>query len=50
VLVGDVRGGPLSAPLDVTTGVAWAGFANARLASTVGKALTAELRARALIA
>ena len=50
VLVGDVRGGPLAAPLDVTTGVAWAGFANAKLASTVGEALTAELRARGLIA
>jgi fructose-1,6-bisphosphatase/inositol monophosphatase family enzyme len=50
VLVGDVRGGPLTAPLDVTTGIAWAGFANARLASSVGKALTAELRARGLIA
>jgi hypothetical protein len=50
VLVGDPRGGPLTAPLDVTTGVAWAGFANARLAATVGQALTDELRARGLIA
>ena len=49
VIVTDPRGAPLAAPLDVTTDVAWLGFANAELARSVGGALTAELRARGLI-
>ena len=49
VIVTDPRGAPLSAPLDVTSDVAWIGFANAELARSVGGALTAELRARGLI-
>jgi len=49
VIVTDPRGMPLAAPMDVTSDVAWMGFANAQLAQTVGGALTAELRARGLI-
>jgi fructose-1,6-bisphosphatase/inositol monophosphatase family enzyme len=49
VLVTDPRGAPLAAPLDVTSDVAWMGFANAELARSVGGALTAELRERGLI-
>jgi fructose-1,6-bisphosphatase/inositol monophosphatase family enzyme len=49
VIVTDPRGAPLAAPLDVTSDVAWTGFANLELARTVGGALTAELRARGLI-
>ena len=45
----DPRGAPLAAPLDVTSDVAWIGFANAELARSVGGALTAELGARGLI-
>ena len=45
----DPRGAPLSAPLDVTSDVAWLGFANDEIARSVGGALTAELRARSLI-
>src|SRR5262245_27238192 len=49
VIVTDPRGAALAAPLDVTTDVAWMGFANPDLASFGGGALTAELRARGLI-
>jgi hypothetical protein len=49
VVVTDPRGGPLAAPLDVTSDVGWVGFANAELARTVGGALAAELRARGLL-
>ena len=49
VIVSDPRGARLAAPLDVTSDVAWIGFANAALARSVGGALTAELRARGLI-
>jgi fructose-1,6-bisphosphatase/inositol monophosphatase family enzyme len=49
VVVTDPRGARLAAPLDVTSDVAWVGFANADLARAVGGALTAELRARGLI-
>jgi fructose-1,6-bisphosphatase/inositol monophosphatase family enzyme len=48
VVVSDPSGRPLAAPLDVTTDVAWVGFANRHLARTVGEALGAELRARGL--
>jgi len=49
VVVTDPRGARLAAPLDVTSDVAWLGFANAELARSVGGALTAELRARGLL-
>ena len=49
VIVTDPRGAPLAAPMDVTSDVAWIGFANTQLARSVGGALTAELRARGLI-
>jgi fructose-1,6-bisphosphatase/inositol monophosphatase family enzyme len=49
VIVTDPRGAPLVAPLDVTSDVAWFGFANVQLARSVGGALTAELRARGLL-
>ncbi|MES1209555.1 MAG: inositol monophosphatase [Pseudomonadota bacterium] len=49
VIVTDPAGGRLQAPLDVTTDVAWLGFANPALAAAVGDALRAELRARGLL-
>ena len=49
VIVTDPRGRRLAAPLDVTSDVAWIGFANAELARSVGGALTAELLARGLL-
>ena len=49
VIVTDPRGARLAAPLDVTSDVAWVGFANAELARSVGGALTAELAARGLL-
>jgi fructose-1,6-bisphosphatase/inositol monophosphatase family enzyme len=41
-VITDPRGGPLDAPLDTTTAVAWAGYANADLAARIGPIL-AEL-------
>jgi fructose-1,6-bisphosphatase/inositol monophosphatase family enzyme len=41
-VVTDPRGAPLDAPLDTTTGVAWAGYANPALAARIGPIL-AEL-------
>ncbi len=35
----DPRGKPLDAPLDTTTGVAWVGYANRRLATLIGPIL-----------
>lgn len=49
VMVTGPSGEPLRAPLDVTTDVAWLGFANPGLAELVGGALRAELRARRLL-
>jgi fructose-1,6-bisphosphatase/inositol monophosphatase family enzyme len=49
VIVTDLRGKPLAAPIDVTSDVAWMGYANKKLARSVGAALSAELRARGLI-
>jgi hypothetical protein len=46
VAVTGVDGRPLRAPFDVTSEVAWLGFANAELAARVGGALAAELAAR----
>jgi hypothetical protein len=49
VIVTDPGGAPLRAPLDVSTEVAWIGFANSALARTVGEALRAELKSRGLL-
>lgn len=49
VVVSAPGGGPLRAPLDVTTEVAWVGFANREIARRVSPALEAELRARGLL-
>ncbi len=49
VIVTDPAGQPLRAPLDVTTDVAWLGFANQDLARTIGEALRAELQSRGLL-
>jgi hypothetical protein len=49
VVVTAPNGEPLRAPLDVTTDVAWVGFANPELARAVGDALRAELRERGLL-
>jgi fructose-1,6-bisphosphatase/inositol monophosphatase family enzyme len=38
-IVTDPRGGPLDAPLDTTTSVAWAGYANPTLAERIGPIL-----------
>ncbi|MFH1499564.1 MAG: inositol monophosphatase [Verrucomicrobiota bacterium] len=46
-VVADPRGGALRAPLDTTTSVAWAGYANPALARRVGPVLRRLLRERA---
>jgi fructose-1,6-bisphosphatase/inositol monophosphatase family enzyme len=46
VVVTAPGGKPLRAPFDVTTEVAWVGYANSELARLVGDALSAELGAR----
>jgi fructose-1,6-bisphosphatase/inositol monophosphatase family enzyme len=38
-VVADPRGGPLNAPLDTTSPIAWAGYANQALASLIGPVL-----------
>jgi fructose-1,6-bisphosphatase/inositol monophosphatase family enzyme len=43
-VVTDPWGEPLDAPLDTTTPIAWVGYANARLAGTIGPVLTEILR------
>ncbi len=48
VAVTDVWGGPLDAPLDVTTDVAWAGYANASIWQQVEPMLREVLRERDL--
>ena len=50
VIVTDVHGGPLDAPLNVEAEVAWAGYGNARLRAHVEPVLQAVLRARGWIA
>lgn len=45
-VVTDPWGRPLDAPLDTTTPVAWAGYANRRLADHIGPVLAAVLRDR----
>ena len=47
VILTDGLGGPLDGPLDVTTGLSWAGFANAALRQQIEPLLTAFLRAKA---
>jgi fructose-1,6-bisphosphatase/inositol monophosphatase family enzyme len=42
-VVTDPWGGPLDAPLDTTTSVAWVGYANAELAARIGPELAAVL-------
>ncbi len=49
VAITDPAGGPLSYPLDVTTDVAWVGYANENIRQQVEPALQEELRARQLI-
>jgi fructose-1,6-bisphosphatase/inositol monophosphatase family enzyme len=40
VILTDGRGGPLDGPLDVTTGINWAGFANAKLRAAIEPVLS----------
>ena len=46
VVLTDGLGGPLDGPLDVTTGLSWAGYANAALRDRIEPILTAFLRER----
>jgi fructose-1,6-bisphosphatase/inositol monophosphatase family enzyme len=48
VIVTDAAGGPLRAPLDLETDVAWAGYANAHVRAQVEPLLIAALRRRKL--
>ena len=49
VLVTAPDGGPLDAPLDLTSDVAWVGYANPQVRALVEPALQAELRERELL-
>lgn len=49
VIITDARGALLDAPLDITTPVAWVGYANAALRMRVEPALQSVLRANGLI-
>jgi hypothetical protein len=49
VIVTDENGGPLEAPLDVETDVAWVGYANRRICDQVEPHLQAALRRRGLL-
>ncbi|HLZ44902.1 MAG TPA: hypothetical protein VKQ05_04415 [Gemmatimonadales bacterium] len=49
VLVTDPAGKPVDAPFDLTTNMAWVGYANARLRSTIEPVLQAALRRRQLL-
>ncbi len=49
VIVTDASGAPLTAPLDVATDVAWAGYANAELHRQVAPVLSALLRQAGLL-
>jgi fructose-1,6-bisphosphatase/inositol monophosphatase family enzyme len=44
VILTDARGGPLDGPLDVTSPISWAGFANARLRKGIEPILDGYLR------
>jgi len=46
VILTNGRGGPLDGPLDVTTGISWAGFANARLRAAIEPILADYLAAK----
>jgi fructose-1,6-bisphosphatase/inositol monophosphatase family enzyme len=50
VIVTNAEGGSLDAPLDVTSDVAWVGYANAQLRHIVEPVLRQTLRARGLLA
>jgi len=50
VIVTNAEGGPLDAPLDVTSDVSWVGYANAQLRHTVEPVLRQSLRARGWLA
>ena len=49
VIVTDVNGGPLSAPLAVEPDVSWAGYANERIRAQIEPRLQAALRTRGLL-
>ena len=49
IIVTDARGGPLRAPLDVDSPIAWAGYANPAIAALVQPVLTAVLEERGLL-
>ena len=49
VIVTDGRGGPLDAPLDTTSDLAWAGYANAAIRARIEPLLLAALRERGLL-
>ncbi len=49
IAVTDMQGQPLNAPLDVTTEVAWAGYANDRIRRQIEPRLQAALRRRKLL-
>jgi fructose-1,6-bisphosphatase/inositol monophosphatase family enzyme len=49
VILADPGGGPLDAPLDVTSDVAWVGYANERLRARVEPVLQAALARRGLL-
>ena len=46
VILTDGRGGPLDGPMDVTTGLSWAGYANPALRATIEPLMAAFLRER----
>lgn len=46
VIITDARGNKLNAPLDCTTGVSWAGFANATLRAQIEPMLTSFIQTR----
>ncbi len=48
VIITDGLGGRLDAPLDVITGISWAGYANATLQKSIEPLLTAFLRERGI--
>ena len=49
VIITDVRGGPLSAPMNVEADVSWAGYANGEIQRQIEPLLQAALRRRELI-
>jgi fructose-1,6-bisphosphatase/inositol monophosphatase family enzyme len=49
VIITDPTGGPLNAPLDTTTNVAWVGYANERIRQQIEPLLQASLRTRGWI-